>query len=590
MEAHTLHVPDEDGRQIEWGFDEAEFQAIRDQSAITNEAELQAIRDKPAITTDAWCQSEIEQTVSLFARCDLDESTPIRGSCRHPQCRRLRSNVAVVGSVDDVGTLHDLEDFTPEEPQSKRQKHGQSSNRLKRPRDYAILEPAAVLQPVVEVSSDGEADDELVLDPAEPPMVHNAGYEAGGPFEDESLNIHSNDWDFAAVSSDTRGPLASSPPVLTTWIGGPQNRFVPVPIVSMNLWVDGNGLLCDETVEKLFMHCLYASPYPAGLVEKLLEPLTCEEAESTIVKAYGMEQAGVWFHKLSDVMQHVFPQGSRCTALLTEKLQRGFPEYHQLDLKEIMLCICGQTERIRSVIPDEHLLDFVEFCAGSGNLTKECTRTGMRGVALDRIHSTHHDVFTRIGSRRWVQVGCFLRPRRRRGMKKNRRNRSFKWYAPTCKSFVWVSRGTSKRCPEQMFGDESQLMVKEGNELVPHVAFGSVHSLLMDIDNLVEQPVSSIMNDFPCFASYLDLSEAAQSSTWLGAHGADSPKCIKVWNTGEWFPNVCKPKPPADDNAVRLCVKSGRWVTGTSSLGDSECYPCGLGSDVAAEWWEANDM
>ena len=111
-----------------------------------------------------------------------------------------------------------------------------------------------------------------------------------------------------------------------------------------------------------------------------------------------------------------------------------------------------------------------------------------------------------------------------------------------------------------------------------------------DIDNLVEQPVSSIMNDFPCFASYLDLSEAAQSSTWLGAHGADSPKCIKVWNTGEWFPNVCKPKPPADDNAVRLCVKSGRWVTGTSSLGDSECYPCGLGSDVAAEWWEANDM
>ena len=73
---------------------------------------------------------------------------------------------------------------------------------------------------------------------------------------------------------------------------------------------------------------------------------------------------------------------------------------------------------------------------------------------------------------------------------------------------------------------------------------------------------------------------------WLGAHGAESKRPIKVFSPVPWIEKMVKPL----DNSLRfytLCVTIDEKHTGKSKpLKQSQPYPVDVGGKVAAEFMQ----
>lgn len=116
---------------------------------------------------------------------------------------------------------------------------------------------------------------------------------------------------------------------------------------------------------------------------------------------------------------------------------------------------------------------------------------------------------------------------------------AFCMLAPVCASWVFMSRGTTKRCQTYPLGDESVQCVRAGNLMVARVALmiRLLHS--KGVVWVLEQPSSSLLMHHPRMQALLrDGIPVYKIMVWLGAYGGTSPKCTHLYCSHPHFKSL----------------------------------------------------
>ena len=99
-----------------------------------------------------------------------------------------------------------------------------------------------------------------------------------------------------------------------------------------------------------------------------------------------------------------------------------------------------------------NLHDFVEFCAGQGNLSTECMHLGMFGATLDIEYTPEHNMMTATGLR--IMVDCISKSK----------ISALNWWGTKCSSHVPSCYSSHNRNESNGFrGDGSLWWVRDGN-------------------------------------------------------------------------------------------------------------------------------
>lgn len=108
---------------------------------------------------------------------------------------------------------------------------------------------------------------------------------------------------------------------------------------------------------------------------------------------------------------------------------------------------------LRAILDPSALHDFIEFCAGQGNLTAECLKLRLFGMALDIIYNEDHNMMTRVGLRLMIDIISESKPG------------AMNWWGTRCSSFVGMSRRHHQRCQVNGFwGNYKKYgFVRDGN-------------------------------------------------------------------------------------------------------------------------------
>ena len=133
-------------------------------------------------------------------------------------------------------------------------------------------------------------------------------------------------------------------------------------------------------------------------------------------------------------------------------IRKAYPELTMRGLPQLLLALVVRCWLLRASASYFALHDFIEFCAGSGNLSLECLRQQLFGIALDITYSREHDMRTRLGLRIWIDSISETVPG------------ALVWHGTRCSAFSGMSRRNHKRCAENKYwGDTSRRFVREGN-------------------------------------------------------------------------------------------------------------------------------
>ena len=145
------------------------------------------------------------------------------------------------------------------------------------------------------------------------------------------------------------------------------------------------------------------------------------------------------------------------------------------------------TVRVRRDVPPEDLLDFVEYFAGRGGISRCMAERGLNVFAFDFLTSSRYDVLSPEGFRLHVIAACFTAAT------------ANTWSGIECSSWVWVCRAITKRTRRRPLGSRRVAAVRNGNA---HLIRQSVLTLLVHLNGngqVIEQPQSSLMNAVPLF-------------------------------------------------------------------------------------------
>jgi hypothetical protein len=154
------------------------------------------------------------------------------------------------------------------------------------------------------------------------------------------------------------------------------------------------------------------------------------------------------------------------------------------------------------------------------------------------------------------------------------------WCGPPCSTWVWVARHVTKRAKGYMiYGDESRADIRLANENM--FWFGALLRFLhaLGIHVVVEQPVTSLLYDFPPVATFFDTVSYITTSVSLGRWGSNTAKPLRLM--GDWPGlrelrrlHVLRPAPTQKLKTTTKLSANGRWWNGiASSLRESKEYP-----------------
>lgn len=135
----------------------------------------------------------------------------------------------------------------------------------------------------------------------------------------------------------------------------------------------------------------------------------------------------------------------------TKMLQRAFPELRGHELAQMLQIIVVRCWTLR-IFKCSNLHDFVEFCAGQGNLSRECLLLGMFGATLDIDYTPDHNMMTAKGLR--IMIDCISRSK----------ILALNWWGTKCSSHVPACYFHHQRKEANGFwGDQSLDWVRNGN-------------------------------------------------------------------------------------------------------------------------------
>ena len=163
-------------------------------------------------------------------------------------------------------------------------------------------------------------------------------------------------------------------------------------------------------------------------------------------------------------------------------LVRACPELENNELDQILAKLVVRCWRLRASAKPYALHDFIEFCAGQGNLTMACLMSMLFGVALDLRYHPHHNMITRIGLRVWIDCISETNPG------------AMTWFGTQCSSFVGMSRRHHRRSVENSFwGDCNFHFVRVGNMMQVVTALAMMFAHFCGCSPVLEQPTTSCM-------------------------------------------------------------------------------------------------
>ena len=139
-------------------------------------------------------------------------------------------------------------------------------------------------------------------------------------------------------------------------------------------------------------------------------------------------------------------------------LHQAFPELRAVTelpvLLQSLVVRCWMLRRAKR----SYLNDFVEFCAGQGNLSRECMCLQLFGAALDIDYTPDHNMMTKTGLR--IMIDCISRSK----------VAALNWWGTKCSSHVAACLYHHQRGEENgSWGNEELDWVRAGNiQQVPH--------------------------------------------------------------------------------------------------------------------------
>ena len=133
-------------------------------------------------------------------------------------------------------------------------------------------------------------------------------------------------------------------------------------------------------------------------------------------------------------------------------LCKTYPELAGETLPRMMHKLVVRCWVLRRTLTQAERHDFVEFCAGQGNLSSECIRLGMAGATLDIDYTPDHNMMTARGLR--IMIDCISRSK----------ISALHWWGTRCSSHVPACYFHHQRNEANGFwGDESLDWVRNGN-------------------------------------------------------------------------------------------------------------------------------
>ena len=111
---------------------------------------------------------------------------------------------------------------------------------------------------------------------------------------------------------------------------------------------------------------------------------------------------------------------------VTGQLEHAFPELMGLFLVTFFLVFVATCFRNRLTLSG--LIDFIEFNAGVGHVTRGVLAKGLFAVDVDKVFNPTHNCSSAGGMRFWFEILLLVR------------KSGHVWYAPDCSTWVWISR------------------------------------------------------------------------------------------------------------------------------------------------------
>ena len=220
----------------------------------------------------------------------------------------------------------------------------------------------------------------------------------------------------------------------------------------------------------------------------------------------------------------------------------------------------------------DELFDFVEFCAGRANLSRELLRKGWKGCSLDIRFSPLHDMCSQWGLRTFID--CLS----------SSKDRALHWFGTKCSSFVPLCQSVAQRYPQNNFyGDTNRACVCDGNFQVEVTGLCMFISMVLSCIPVLEQPLGSCMPHAPVLRNLLSWFGMVKTVTYMGCFSGPSVKPLQIWHPPNTLEGLCRQKPSHWDFDSQLASRGhdGSYTGVRGLCQESEAYTPAFGLAVA---------
>ena len=232
-------------------------------------------------------------------------------------------------------------------------------------------------------------------------------------------------------------------------------------------------------------------------------------------------------------------------------------------------------------------LDVAELWSGVAAVSAAALHCHQRAETFDILDSPDQDICAEFGFRKAVSMVMRVRANGLVAM------------APVCSSFCTLNAANTKRCRDNLGGDETYLPVKQGNFMAKAAAFLLCLALARSAHAFLENPASSCLFNFlrPTLSLISGLCFTITDRCCWSAEpfGQRYKKPWKFLSTGPWLapiaqrcacPSSALSSKPAHLSLVYLDAK-GRPCGHRSALRSSGAYPAKLGQALIDAWLAA---
>eukprot|EP00438_Fugacium_kawagutii_P008877 Skav209689 [mRNA] locus=scaffold2205:6026:7060:+ [translate_table: standard] len=250
-------------------------------------------------------------------------------------------------------------------------------------------------------------------------------------------------------------------------------------------------------------------------------------------------------------------------------LTNAFPEWSMLSLKDMLVGLCRYVWRIRLEANQggNVKLNFIEFFAGSGNLSKACLQSKLQGLAFDIDYSEMHDMSDPSAVRLAVEaLGHTV-------------VKALIWLGTPYSSFTALCQNNSQRWERNMFmgNDPMVPFVAEGNHYMDVSAILFLVSFVAGNFPGFEQPAESTMPLAGPMALVLQRTGSTKCVTYGALFGASSEKPWQLWSTkAELIANMTRTRPRMNfsaEDSFAINGEKGEYTGKRHVLKQSQVYP-----------------